>query len=116
MAEDPSQLLAQKMLEGWCMLNKECEACGVPIMRSRTGEELCVGCNATKKETPIPPPIPSHEPAAINQPAQSVLERKIHLLLQRIEATDDLMQLQSLGQVLKTYLEALKLLQEVRLS
>jgi len=114
MAEDASQLLAKKMLEGWCMLNKECEACGIPIMRSRSGEEVCVCCNAAKKDTPAVPHMPSVEPS--DRPAAGVLERKIRTLLGRIEATEDLMQLQSLGQVLKTFLEAFKLQQEVRLS
>ena len=114
MATDPSQLLAQKMLEGWCMLNKECGDCGIPIMKSRAGEEICVGCGGTNKKeaVQVPPPAAPIVPGS----SQAVIERKIAHLLSRIDSTEDVFLLQSLGQVLKTYLEVLKLVQEVRLS
>lgn len=38
------------LLQGWAMLEETCPDCNVPIMRSRSKEEICVVCeNAYKK-------------------------------------------------------------------
>lgn len=42
--EDPSQALADKMLEGWTLLAEHCPRCATPLVRSRQGRMLCVSC------------------------------------------------------------------------
>lgn len=41
---DVPKLIASRLLEGWCMLNKSCEKDLTPLLRSRDGRELCVAC------------------------------------------------------------------------
>ena len=43
MADIP-KLIAGRLLEGWCMLNKSCEKDLTPLLRSRDGREVCVAC------------------------------------------------------------------------
>jgi uncharacterized Zn finger protein (UPF0148 family) len=45
-ASDPSKKLGEKLLQGWCMLDKTCDTCYVPIMRDRNNREYCVGCES----------------------------------------------------------------------
>jgi uncharacterized Zn finger protein (UPF0148 family) len=41
---DPSQALADKMLEGWTLLAEHCPRCATPLVRSRQGRMHCVSC------------------------------------------------------------------------
>ena len=41
---DSSSKLAQKLLEGWSMLEECCPDCFVPLMKPRKGPALCVSC------------------------------------------------------------------------
>ena len=41
---DPSQALADKMLEGWTLLAEHCPRCATPLVRSRQGRMYCVSC------------------------------------------------------------------------
>lgn len=44
--EDPSKKLAQKLLEGWTMLEECCPDCFVPLMKPRKGgSAICVSCD-----------------------------------------------------------------------
>jgi uncharacterized Zn finger protein (UPF0148 family) len=44
-AEDPSQAVAEKLLEGWAMLAEHCPRCTVtPLVRSREGRIWCAKC------------------------------------------------------------------------
>ena len=43
-AQDPSKKLGEKLIQGWCMLDKTCDNCYIPIMRDRNNREYCVGC------------------------------------------------------------------------
>jgi hypothetical protein len=44
---DAPQKIAQKLLQGWAMLNEYCpKGCNVPLVRSRHGERCCVVCEA----------------------------------------------------------------------
>lgn len=48
--EDPSVKLSQKMLQGWALLDAVCTgSCkgSVPLLRSRDGEVVCVGCGSS---------------------------------------------------------------------
>lgn len=45
-ASDPAKKLGEKLLQGWCMLDKTCDTCYVPIMRDRNNREYCVGCES----------------------------------------------------------------------
>jgi uncharacterized Zn finger protein (UPF0148 family) len=42
---DPSQALADKMLEGWALLGEHCPLCSTPFVRSRDGRIYCVLCD-----------------------------------------------------------------------
>ena len=42
---DPSQALADKMLEGWALLGEHCPLCSTPFVRSRDGRIYCVMCD-----------------------------------------------------------------------
>ncbi|KAL8271509.1 hypothetical protein Esti_004544 [Eimeria stiedai] len=42
-----SELLAEKLLQGWTMLGENCPHCSrVPLMRRRDGIDWCVACNS----------------------------------------------------------------------
>lgn len=44
--DEIANLLGQKMLSGWTLLEDQCPSCdGVPLVRDREGTMLCVGCN-----------------------------------------------------------------------
>jgi uncharacterized Zn finger protein (UPF0148 family) len=49
---DPSQAIADKMLEGWALLAEHCPLCSTPFVRSRNGRIYCVTCDlyAVKEE------------------------------------------------------------------
>lgn len=54
-----SDMLSKKMgeylLQGWAMLQDACSDCLFPLMKSRKGEIICVGCgpiNGKKEEAP----------------------------------------------------------------
>lgn len=44
-SDDIGKGLSEKLLQGWCMLNKNCEECYTPVMRNKQGREFCCGCN-----------------------------------------------------------------------
>ncbi|KAI8893918.1 hypothetical protein BC833DRAFT_606836 [Globomyces pollinis-pini] len=37
-------LLGKKLLQGWTMLQDNCPTCSIPLMRTKTKDILCVGC------------------------------------------------------------------------
>lgn len=45
---DVPKLIASRLLEGWCMLNKSCEKDLTPLLRSRDGREVCVACDSSQ--------------------------------------------------------------------
>ncbi|CAK9097054.1 unnamed protein product [Durusdinium trenchii] len=55
-AEIP-KMIASKLLQGWCMLNKSCEKDLAPLLRSRDGQELCVACEIRAAVAEGPPPV-----------------------------------------------------------
>ncbi len=44
---DVPKLIAGRLLEGWCMLNKSCEKDLTPLLRARDGREVCVACEGS---------------------------------------------------------------------
>ncbi|CDJ44934.1 hypothetical protein, conserved [Eimeria tenella] len=41
-----SEMLAEKLLQGWTMLSENCPYCSrVPLMRQRQGKDWCVACS-----------------------------------------------------------------------
>eukprot|EP00451_Oxyrrhis_marina_P004007 CAMPEP_0204270154 /NCGR_PEP_ID=MMETSP0468-20130131/18322_1 /ASSEMBLY_ACC=CAM_ASM_000383 /TAXON_ID=2969 /ORGANISM="Oxyrrhis marina" /LENGTH=179 /DNA_ID=CAMNT_0051245647 /DNA_START=30 /DNA_END=569 /DNA_ORIENTATION=+ len=59
---DPSALIAQRLLKGWCLTNDYCTSCrGLPLMRSKAGEVICVGCQS---DVSVPASSPATKPAA----------------------------------------------------
>jgi len=42
---DSSQVIADKMLQGWALLAEHCPLCSTPFVRSRDGRIYCVTCN-----------------------------------------------------------------------
>ena len=61
MAEIP-KLIASKLLQGWCMLNKSCDKDLAPLLRSRDGKELCVACEIREAQQVPPFPVRSFLP------------------------------------------------------
>ena len=45
---DVPKLIAGRLLEGWCMLNKSCEKDLTPLLRARDGREVCVACEGLR--------------------------------------------------------------------
>jgi len=51
--DDASSKLAQKLLEGWAMLEECCPNCMVPLMKPKKGSAICVSCDYQwEKEKP----------------------------------------------------------------
>ncbi|CAG9311673.1 unnamed protein product [Blepharisma stoltei] len=48
-SDDVGVRLSQKLLQGWCMLNKNCEECYTPIMK-KDNKEYCCGCQRFLEE------------------------------------------------------------------
>ena len=74
---DVPKLIASRLLEGWCMLNKSCEKDLTPLLRSRDGRELCVACErdsersaqSTESSAQV---LSAQLPAAMAEPVEPV--------------------------------------------
>ena len=79
---DVPKLIASRLLEGWCMLNKSCEKDLTPLLRSRDGRELCVACERDAERSRVDRLAQSTEssaqvlsaqlPAAMAEPVEPV--------------------------------------------
>ncbi|KAJ3088922.1 hypothetical protein HK102_007642 [Quaeritorhiza haematococci] len=66
-ADRASKLLGQYLLQGWTMLNEACPrpSCyGVPLMRNKKNEKLCVICQSRYTEAEEPRQEPAKEPSS----------------------------------------------------
>lgn len=62
-ADELSKKMGEKLLQGWAMLEDSCFDCMFPLMRSRKGETVCVGCGPVgQKKEESPQKVISQEP------------------------------------------------------
>jgi uncharacterized Zn finger protein (UPF0148 family) len=50
------------LLKGWCMTNEGCENCSMPLMRSKTGEEVCTQCALRPQQPSVTPCLDQESP------------------------------------------------------
>jgi uncharacterized Zn finger protein (UPF0148 family) len=77
--DDLSKKMGELLLKGWAMLEDTCGKCLFPIMRSKQGEFLCVGCgpvDMNKKETPKKTVEPEMMPPKQITPQKTVEMKK----------------------------------------
>jgi uncharacterized Zn finger protein (UPF0148 family) len=69
-----SKKMGDLLLQGWAMLEDTCPQCLFPIMRSKKGELVCVGCGPVEKKQAQPKtpqkPVVKAEEKKVEEPVQ----------------------------------------------
>jgi uncharacterized Zn finger protein (UPF0148 family) len=96
-SDELSKKMGEKLIQGWAMLEDVCFDCLFPLMRSRRGEIICVGCGPVnekkqKEEEKVEEPkIATPEPKAVKKEAKKeevVVQKpvaKLEEVLEKVE-------------------------------